>query len=271
MLIILGTGIYSVALTVFLEPSRISPGGVIGVAAAVSAFTNLPTGALSLAINLPLIIWGFLKLGSRFMLRTGVATVAMSVLIDLFDTLLPQYNGDRLLAGLYGGFIGGMGLALVFLRGGSTGGIDIIAKVLSGKFIRFSIGRMVLILDGAVILLASIVYRSFETALYTALTIFISTRVIDSIVYGVDRGVVAFIITDKPSEVTGALYSALKRGVTVIPAQGGYSKANLTVLMCAVRVSQASNLRRAVQDSDKGAFFILTEATEISGEGFAMR
>ena len=264
----LGTALYALSLTVFLEPSGISPGGVTGLAALVSYLTTLPTGMLTLFLNLPLIIWGFKQLGGKFIIRTTLATVIMSVWIDLFAALLPQYNGDRLLAALYGGFIGGTGIAMVFLRGGSTGGIDIAAKILHNRFPQFSIGRMVLILDGVIILLVAIVYRSFESALYTALTIFISSKVIDSAVYGDDRGKLAFIITKKAKDVTDSIYSHLARGVTVISARGGYTNAPSTLILCAVRVNEVAILHRAVREADEDCFVIIGEAGEILGEGF---
>ena len=268
VLILVGTAVYSAAVTVFLEPAGISPGGVTGIATAMGELSGLPVGLLVLVLNIPLLIWGYIKLGGSFMLKTVISTVLLSVWIDLFAVLLTPYGGDRLLAALYGGFLSGAGLAMVFLRGGSTGGTDIAAKIISMRFARFSIGILVLLLDAFVILLAAVVYRSFETALYTTLTIFISTRVIDSIVYGADRGKLAFIVTEKPEAVTDSLYSALHRGVTLVPARGGYSKDSRTVLLCAVRVHETARLRRAVKESDGRAFLILTEAGEISGEGF---
>jgi len=268
VLIGLGTALYATALTVFLEPSGISPGGVTGLAALISHITSLPTGLLTAFLNLPLLIWGFKQLGGKFILRTAIATLIMSAWIDLFAALLPVYEGDRLLASLYGGFLGGTGMAMVFLRGGSTGGTDIAAKILSKRFRGFSIGRMVLLLDGIIILLVAVVYRSFESALYTTLTIFISTKVIDSAVYGADRGKLAFIITQKTQEITDSIYTHLARGTTIISAEGGYTNNKITLILCAVRVNEAATLHRAVKEADDKAFVVIAEAGEILGEGF---
>lgn len=268
LIIGLGTALYAVALTVFLEPSGISPGGVTGLAAIVAYLTGLPTGILTVALNLPLFIWGYIKLGGSFVARTAVATLVMSVWIDLFAALMPQYTGDRLLAALYGGFLGGTGLAMVFLRGSSTGGTDIAAKIISRRFPRLSIGRLVLILDGVIILLSALVYRSFETALYTTLTIFLSTRVIDSSLFGAVRGKLAIIVTANPQEVTQAIYLCIKRGVTQLSAKGGYSKEERALLLCAVRVGEVAALRRGVDEADPHSFVVIAEAGEILGEGF---
>ncbi len=263
-----GTALYSAALTIFLQPSAISPGGVTGLASLTGQITRLPTGVLTAVLNLPLIIWGFRRLGGSFVLRTAVATLIMSVWIDLFDALLPHYSGDRLLAALYGGFLGGAGLAMVFLRGGSTGGTDIAAKIIAKRWPQFSVGKGVLLLDGIIILLVAVVYSSFESALYTTLTIFISTRVIDSVLCGNHRGKLAVIITDRPKEVTEAIFDNLERGVTHLQATGGYSHSPRTMIMCAVRVNEVTALRRAVAHADEGAFAVIAEAAEILGEGF---
>ncbi len=267
-IVTLGVTMFSVALTVFLSPNEVSPGGIAGLASVIADVLHLPIGVMTVTLNLPLIIWGFVKIGKAFIIRTTFATVTMSVLIDLCDWLLPEYSGDRLLAALYGGFIGGIGLALVFLRGSSSGGTDIAAKIISKKYPHFSIGKMVLILDATVIVIAALVYRSFETALYTMITIFISSRAIDSIIYGADRGKLVFVVTSVPEKIKQAIYSSVGRGVTIIPAKGGYSDTERAVIMCAVRINEASKLHRAVAECDKNAFIMIGEAGDISGEGF---
>ncbi len=267
-IVTLGVAMYAVALTFFLAPNGLSTGGVTGLATVIGDFFHLPIGLLTIALNTPLIVWGFIKIGKKFIIRTAIATIIMSVLIDLFDFILPVYNGDRLLAALYGGFISGIGLALVFLRGSSTGGTDIAAKIISSRFPQFSIGKMVLLLDAIVILISAIVYRSFETALYTTLTIFISSKAIDSIVYGADKGKLVMIVTSMPEKITQAIFDALDRGVTIIPAKGGYKGDDRSMLMCAVRITEATKLHRIVNECDKSAFIIVTDAGEIKGEGF---
>lgn len=268
VIVTFGVAIYSVALTVFLVPNEVSPGGVTGLAAVIGDLIHQPIGLITIALNLPLIIWGFVRIGTAFIIRTSYATLIMSVLIDVSDALLPAYSGNRLLAALYGGFLSGIGLALVFLRGSSTGGTDIAAKILSNKFPRFSMGRMVLILDAVVIIIASVAYQSFETALYTMLTIFISSKVIDEIIYGADKGKLIFVVTKEPDRIKQAIYDSVGRGVTVIPAKGGYSDTDRAVVMCAVRINEAAKLHRAVADADKESFIMIGEAGEISGEGF---
>ncbi len=268
LIVTVGVALYSIALTVFLAPNEVSPGGVTGLAAIIADLVHLPIGVLTIALNLPLIIWGFIKIGTKFIIRTSIATVIMSVLIDLFDYLLPEYSSDRLLASLYGGFLAGIGLALVFVRGSSTGGTDIAAKIISSRFPHFSMGKMVLLLDAIVIIISTVVYQSFETALYTMLTIFISSKAIDSIIYGTDKGKLVMIVTSMPDEIKQAIFKSLDRGVTVLPAKGGYRGDDRAVVMCAVRINEATKLHRIVSECDRSAFIIVTEAGEIRGEGF---
>ena len=268
LIVTAGVSIYALALTVFLSPNRVSPGGVTGLASVLSTLVHLPIGILTIAFNLPLIIWGFIKVGAKFIVRTSIAIFIMSVIIDLFDAILPKYNDDILLATLYGGFLSGIGLALVFLRGSSTGGTDIAAKIISSRFPRFSIGKMVLMLDAIVIIVSTVVYQSFETALYTILTIFISSKVIDGIIYGADKGKLVMIVTSYPNEIKQAIFDSLERGVTILPAKGGYKGDDRSVVMCAVRINEATKLHRIVSECDRSAFIIVTEAGEIRGEGF---
>lgn len=266
--IMVGTALYAAALTAFLAPNQVSPGGVTGIAAIVSDWTGIPTGNLTLILNAPLFIWGYAKLGPKFIGKTVIATIILSIWIDVLEVVLPVYNGNRLLAALYGGLIGGAGLSLVFLCGGSTGGSDIAAKIISIKFPFFSIGRTVMLLDAAVIVLASVAYRSFETALYTTITIFVSAKTIDSLIYGADKGKLAFIVTEKTDDLKQAVFNELHRGVTVIQAHGGYSNGDRAIVMCAVRVGEASRLHRIVKQAAPDAFMVITEAGEIVGEGF---
>ncbi len=268
LIVTVGVTVFAIALTVFLAPNEVSPGGIAGLASVISDIVHLPIGTLTIALNLPLIIWGFVKLGGRFIIRTSIATVLLSVIIDLSDWLLPEYSGNRLLAALYGGFLSGIGLALVFLRGSSTGGTDIAAKIISSKFPHFSIGKMVLIFDAIVIIIASIVYQSFETALYTMITIFISSKMIDEIIYGADKGKLVFAVTNEPNNIKQAIYDSVGRGVTIIPAKGGYSDTERSVVMCAVRINEATKVHRAIAEADKDAFIMIGEAGDISGEGF---
>ena len=269
LLMALGAAIYAIALDVFLLPNKVSPGGVTGLAAIVhTLFTWVPAGALTLLLNLPLFLWGGVKLGWRFLRKTVFATIAASVFIAVLEPLLPKYTGDRLLAALYGGLILGAALALVFLRGGSTGGFDIVAKIVSLRWPLLSIGRVILISDGLVIAVSALAYHDIETALYTAVALFLSARAVDGLLAGAERGRLAIIVTTDPGAVIDRIFAEVGRGATLLQGQGGYGGDARGVVLCAIRVGEVGRLHRAVKQADPHAFLIMAEAGEIVGEGF---
>ena len=192
----------------------------------------------------------------------------MSALIDITAVFLPVYTGNTLLACLYGGMLTGAGLALVFMRGATTGGTDIIAKLVNRKFKFLSMGRVILLLDLIIIAASAIVFKSIESALYAIIMIFTSSRVIDSALYGADRGKMLFIITSKPEELSGAIMKSVSRGVTMLDGKGAYSNDVRHILMCAVRRHEAAKVHEIIKSIDSRAFIITTEAGEITGEGF---
>lgn len=268
MLIAVGAVLYSVSTTVFLVPNHISPGGLTGVATILNYLIGTPIGGVTLMLNAPLFAWGARQLGAKFLTKTIVATMLLSVFIDISETFVPTYTGDRFLAALYGGLISGAGLAIVFLRGGSTGGFDIVAKIISLKSPLMSVGRVILGFDFLVVVATAIAYVDVETALYTVVALFIASKTIDAIVYGADRGRLALIVTRRPDEVIAGLFSVVGRGATQIHAMGGYGKAECSVIVCAIRLNEAAKLKKAVRTVDEHAFVVMTATTDILGEGF---
>ncbi len=271
LLMAVGTALYAVALEAFLLPNHVSPGGVTGLASLVNYLVGLPTGLITILLNLPLFVWGGIKLGWRFLRRTAFATLLMSVFIDIADKVVPAYTGDRLLAALYGGIISGCSLALVFMRGGSTGGFDIIAKIVTLRSPMMSIGRLILLLDGFVVISAMLAYQDVETALYTVVALFVTSRAIDGLLYGLRRGKVALIITNDPDKILGQVFSVVGRGATVLDAKGGFSGKGCKLIVCAVRDNEVGRLHRAIKQADSGAFMMLADASEIVGEGFRQK
>lgn len=263
-----GCAAYSCGLNAFLTPNKISPGGLTGIAAILNMLINVPTGFTLLVLNVPLLVWGLKKFGFSFLKKTVVATIMMSVLIDIGEMFIPQYLGNRLLAAVYGGVLSGFGLALVFMRGGTTGGTDVLAKIINLRFPFISMGRTMLFLDFVVILLAALAYRDIETGLYTIITIFVASKIIDSLLYGADSGKIAFIVSNKSDDITARIVKNLPRGVTALSGKGAYSKTEREVLMCAVRRQQVAKLRAIVKEIDPDAFMVIADAGEIIGEGF---
>ncbi len=265
---LLGAAFYAFAFCYFIKPNNISPGGITGIAAIFNTLFGTPTGLVLFLLNIPILWLGFHKIGGGFLIKTLVATLLTSVLIDVFTLILPTFRGERLLAALFGGVLAGVGFALVLLRGGTTGGVDIIAKVIRLKYPFFSMGRLILLLDGAVILLATLCYRDIETALYTVLSLFISSKVMDTVLYGADQGRLLFIITTKGKAMTTALFRSVGRGTTVVPSYGGFREEEKQMLLCAVRPQEVSRAMETVKNIDEQAFTVVTVAGGIFGYGF---
>ncbi|MFV0498264.1 MAG: YitT family protein [Candidatus Fimivivens sp.] len=258
----------ALGICVFSAPNRIVGGGISGIASVLFILFGLPIGTVSLALNIPLLLLGWRILGRRFILRTLRITVIMSLIMDATTALVPPYNGEPLLASVFGGVFAGAGLGIILMRGDSTGGTDIIVMLIKKKHPHFSFGFIVLITDCAVVLMAAIVYRSADTILYGTVMIYVSTVVIDRIIDGADVRKLALIVTREQQAVTQALLTELERGVTVLSAQGGYSRASIAVLLCVVDKRQNFKLKALVRQNDNSAFVIITHATEALGTGF---
>ncbi len=272
LVIALGAAVYALSVDFFTAPNGIAPGGVTGLSTMLNFLLGTPIGFTGLLLNIPLFIWGAVESGARFIIRTILATALVSVLIDLFSAVALAYRGDMMIASIFGGLLSGTGLGLIFLRGGSTGGTDIIARNLNRRFPYFSIGTIVLLSDAVVVALSAVVYGSLENALYAVVAIFTSTKMIDAVVFGFsrDNGKLLIIITAKPAELADVITHREDRGVTLLSATGGYSGTDLGVILCAVRPHDAFRIRSSVTEADPSAFIVTTTATAISGNGFTV-
>ncbi len=264
---ILGCSIYSVAVAVLLEPNQISPGGFTGIATLVYKLFGIPTGTVVLLLNIPLLIIQYKKLGSGSIIKTAAATVILSLTLNLAEAL-PPYEVDGVLASVFGGIAAGLGLSLVLARGATTGGVDVIAKLVNLKYGHLSVGRIILIFDFAVIAASALVYGNIQSALYSLIAIYASSNIIDRVLYGADKGKMFFIITDKPKEVSSAVFESIGRGLTALPAKGAYTDNDKTVFLCAVRINEAARLLKSVKNADNTAFVIIGDVGEIVGQGF---
>ena len=267
-LTVLGSAIFSLGFDLFLQPHQINVGGVSGVAMLLTTlFGRGSVGLFSLLINIPLFLLGGHHLGKKFFFGSLVGALACSVFLDLF-ALLPIPQTDVMLAALYGGILSGVGIGLVFLGGASTGGTDIVAKLLRRRFRTLPLGRLMLAVDLVVITLTGVVYHDISKALYSAVPLYVSSVVMDGLIYGLDYSTVALIISDEFSAITAAIEERLDRGVTILDGQGGYSGERKQVLLCAIRRRQVPQLKDLVREIDPAAFVILQEAHQVLGEGF---
>lgn len=265
---VLGAAVYAFAFDFFIEPNEISTGGVTGLAAVVNYIFNLPTGTVLFVLNIPILIFGFFKLGGNFILKTFLVTIYTSVFIDVFSVFLPVFKGERLLAAVFGGVLLGLGLAMVMLNGATTGGIDVIAKILKGKFPFMSMGRLIFILDGVVVLVATICYRNIETALFTVILLFVSSKIMDAVLYGGEESRLLFIITCKGKYISSEFYKILGRGVTFVPVLGGFNRTKSEMVICAMRKNEVGRAINLIKNCDPNAFTVVTLSGGVFGYGF---
>ncbi len=268
-LIVIGTTVYSGGVYLFTAPNRIAPGGVMGLATALHDWIGVPIGGFTAAVNLLLLLFGGRYLGKRFLYRTLASTLLVTLLLDhLFPLFLPVYRGNLILAAVYGGVMIGAGMGLVFLQDGSTGGMDIVNQLLRRAFPQIPLGKLVLASDLVVIVIAAAVYRDAETALYAAMTVYISSHLLDMVLYGWKDGKLAFIVSPHSQEIAKAIGGRMKRGATLLAGKGSYSGQHRWLLLCACRSREVVRLKKLICEIDPQAFCVVTQASEVLGEGF---
>lgn len=264
-----GSLLYALSVNCFSAPNNIAPGGITGLATVVNFLENrIPIGITMLVMNTPLLLAAWWKLGRRFTLRTLIATVVSSVMIDLTVPFMPAFTGDKILTCIFGGLLSGAGLGLIFVRGATTGGTDVVARLIEQKYRGFSIGRLMLLVDAVIVAIAAVVYRDVESAMYAAVFIFVSMEVVDGIVYGRGGGKMVLIMSKNHREIADQVMTQLERGVTFLKATGGYTGDERNVVMCAVSRSEVFFLRELVKKIDPEAFVIVASADEVRGLGF---
>ncbi|MDD6021695.1 MAG: YitT family protein [Acutalibacteraceae bacterium] len=266
---VVGSSIFALGINMFSVPNNIACGGVTGIATMVNHFfPRIPIGVVMLALNIPLFILAFIFLGRKLFIKSFIATVILSVVTDIFARIIPAGTNDRLLAAIFYGVCSGVGLAIIFMRNATSGGSDIVVKLINKKYPHLSMGRMLLLVDSIVVLASGIAYKNIESALYSAIVVFVSGEVIDLILYGTGHGRVMMIVTSMPQEVSKAIMTSLHRGVTIIPAKGAYTDSDKGMLVCAARAAEVSRINKIVRSVDEHAFTIISEAGEVLGEGF---
>ena len=266
-----GATCVALAVTVFSSPNEIAPGGVLGVATVIHAVLPwLSIGTLTLCLNLPLLTVATVKLGRGFTVRTALVTIGLSLLLNVAETAswIHPYTADPLLAALSAGVLMGFGIGLILWRGATTGGSEIVARLLERKFPHLPIGRLLLLIDGVVVALSVAVFGKLQSGLYAVVLIFISSRVTDAVVYGRDHGRMLLILTDRERAVTDVILHELGRGVTLLSAKGGYTNATRHAILCALRPSEVHPLRTRIRQLDPGAFMIVLTTEQTFGNGF---
>ena len=274
LMCIAGTFMYALAVSLFVTPLKFAAGGVTGLGILVNYLVPfISTGTFVFVANIPLFIIAWRKFGFRFIARTVFSTALMSGFIDIISYFANRYDlffhgEEKLVGAIFGGIIAGAGLGVVFLGGATTGGLDILARLLRLKFPHFSVGKLILICDFVVVVLSGFVYKSVESVLYSIIIIFLSSIAVDYVVAGRSHSKLMFIMTDSYEQVTRDIIAVCGRGVSIIPAQGGYTGQDRKLLMCVVRAHEVSRVRSVVASYDKQPFIIITDSSEVLGQGF---
>lgn len=267
--ILLGCVIFAVGFNLFLEPNGLNAGGISGLAMVLTELTGFGTvGMITAAVNLPLFALALTRLGRSFVIQSLAGMIFAAILIDLL-ALLPRPATEPLMGALYGGAMCGFGLGMVFTTGGSTGGSDIIVRLLKMRWQNVPIGTINMFFDLAVAALTGLVFRDMSRALYSGVAIFIAGQVIDAVVYRFDYSRVALIISNCYDAVAAGITKDLARGVTFLRGEGCYSHRDTKVILTAVKRRQLAELKALVARIDPNAFVIVQEAHQVLGDGFA--
>ena len=268
--IAVGAVLMGVALSVFMVPFKIAPGGASGLATVLHYLTGLRVSVLIPLINIPIFIIGIIRLERDFLVKSVFGTVVLSIATET-AAILPPPTSDPLISAVFGGAVMGIGISAVLSRGGTTGGTDILVLVIRRSFSEVSVGRLYLLIDGAVIATAGLAFSSGEVIFYSAVSLVVSTYMTDAALEGLNLARLVYIISDSNREICDRIYAELKRGVTGLNSVSMYSGRSGRILMCVIRKGQLSKLKKIIQDIDKDAFVIICDAKEVMGSGFEMR
>ena len=267
--LVVGCALFALGFDLFLEPNDLNAGGISGLAMAINYLTDFGTvGLLSALINLPLFALAGIRIGKKFFFGSLLGMILSSVFIDLF-AVLPIPQVEPLLGALYGAVMCGIGLGIVFVTGTSTGGSDIVVRLLKSKWRHVPIGTISIIFDLCVATVTGIVFKNVAAALYSGVAIFVSGQVVDAVVYRFDYSKVVLIISDHYEQLPDLIGKKLDRGATFLEGQGTYSRKQTKVVLTAVKKQQIAELKQLVVDVDPNAFIIVQEAHQVLGDGFA--
>ena len=264
-----GSTIFALGFSLFLEPNDINTGGISGLAQALGHILGIQNvGILSVLLNLPLFLVGGFRVGKRFFAGSLLGALVSGFMIDVFS-MISIGTQDTLVSGIYGGVLCGMGIGVVFAAGTSTGGSDIIVRLLKQRYRNVPIGIISTAFDACVVILTGIVFRDISRALFSGVVVFITGRVMDVVVYRFDYSKVAIIVSDHGEEIARDICDKLDRGATFLHGQGFYSRQEKKVILTVVKKRQLAELKELVMMQDQNAFVIVQEAHQVLGDGFS--
>ena len=269
LLITVASVVYAIGFNCFYDPNGIGFGGITALGQILNHFfPAVPIGMVVLVANVPLFLLGWKLLGGHLLVSSLYAMAATSVLVDLLASIHTFPPMDPMLAAVFGGVSVGLALGVIFTQGATTGGTDLMARLLKIPFAWLPMGKLLLAVDVVMIAAVAVAFRSVDSALYGLISLYISSVVMDGVLYGLDTSKVAYIVTDHPRPMAQAIDRQLERGVTFLHGEGSFSGQDKLVLMCAFKQRQIVTLKQIVQQLDPNAFLIVCNAHEVLGLGF---
>jgi uncharacterized membrane-anchored protein YitT (DUF2179 family) len=265
--IILGSFIYAAGVALFLDPNNLAPGGLIGIAVILNRLVSVDTGTLYFILNIPIVILGWWKFGAKFIASTFFAILINSVMTNKL-AMFPPITTEPLLAALAGSILVGVGIAIVFQCGATTGGTDIIVKVLRTKYKHLKTGFLFLVTDIVIVAISGLVFKDFNIVLYAFIAVTVSGKAMDYMLYGSDEAKLIYIISNHGERIASRILKDMDIGATFLSGQGAYTGTEKRVIMCVVQKKRAPELEDIVKHEDKDAFMIVSSANEIYGEGY---
>ncbi len=268
MKILFGTLVTSFAFRYLTFPNNIVAGGITGISQIINLLTGFPIGAATILFNIPLFVWAWRRLGRRFVILTGLCMVISSVSIDLLEPIARPLTSDPMLAAVYGGVFKGAGYGVVYTTGATSGGVDIPARILRRSYPHINFSTFSLGLNAVIIVAFAVIFRKFDSCMYTLICMYISSKVVSLILYGPVNSRLCYIISERSEELRRAITERLGRGATLLQGHGAWSGREEQVILCVVKPPQIGRLRKMVREIDEHAFLVVSDARSVYGQGF---
>lgn len=262
--LLIGFGVYNLA-----SSANFPMVGVNGIALIIYKLFGLPIGTVAMLLNIPIALFTFKILGHKFFIKSARTIVITSIIMDVVAPMFPMYDGDRFLAALSCGVLSGLGYAMIYMRDSSTGGSDFITLAIRAKNPHLSIGNIAFFMDGTIVLLGTfLVSKDMDSLIYGVIVSYLLSAVVDKVMYGIDKGKVALIVTEHGQDICNQIDQILGRGSTILKGMGSYSKIEKDVVMCACNNKQMYGIRKLIKQIDPKSFLVIMESSDVVGEGF---
>ena len=267
LIILIFSFVYAAGISLFLSPNNLAPGGVSGLSIIINHFTGLSTGMIYFIINIPIMIIGMYKLGFKFLLSTLITIILSSTFMDMLSNVT-IITSDKLLAALVGGVLCAIGLGMIFKVGSTSGGTDVIVRLLKLKYPYIETGRLFLILDAVIVVISAVAFKDVEAALYAGVAAVVASVAMDKVLYGTDGAKLIFIISSKNTIIVSRLLKDIETGVTYINGAGAYTESPKKIIMCVSKKQNLPKIQNVVIELDPDAFMIISSANEVLGQGY---